>query len=110
MIIDFNNIEENIIHQFKDGEGDTITRMFNDGKNKIMRSQLNVGCSIGYHTHETSSETIFILSGEALFSYDGKEEIVHAGQCHYCPKGLAHGMKNNSQSEPVVFFAVVPEQ
>ena len=110
MIIDFDAIEEAVVPQFKGGDGNTLTRLFNDGQNKIMRSRLDVGCSIGYHTHETSSEQIFILSGEARFVYSGEEEIVKAGQCHYRPKGHSHGMFNNSTSQPLLFFAVVPEQ
>ena len=110
MVIDFNKIDEVANPQFKGGEGDTMFRTFNDGMNKIMRGRLGVGCSIGYHSHEANSEMIFILSGEALCRYDEGEEWLSVGQCHYCPKGHSHALINASSSEPLVFFAIVPEQ
>ena len=67
------------------------------------------GCTIGLHTHETSSEIIYILSGAGKVKYDDGEEAVSAGQCHYCPKGHSHALINNS-GEPLEFFAVVPNQ
>ena len=66
MIIDFSKIEETVSPRFKGGEGDTKSRTFFDGVNKIMRGRLDVGCSIGYHKHETNSEVFFITSCVAL--------------------------------------------
>ena len=109
MVIDFNKIEEVANPQFKGGEGDTMFRTFNDGQNKIMRGRLEVGCSIGFHKHETNSEIIFILSGEARCLYDDGEERLVPGQCHYCPLGHSHSLINASSTEPLVFFAIVPE-
>lgn len=110
MIIDFNTIEEVANPQFKGGEGDTMFRTYNDGQNKIMRGRLDVGCSIGLHKHESNSEIIFILSGEAHCLYDDGEERLVPGQCHYCPKGHSHSLINASATEPLLFFAIVPEQ
>lgn len=110
MVIDFNKMEEVANPQFKGGVGDTMFRTFNDGTNKIMRGRLEPGCSIGYHSHETNSEIIFVLSGEAKCLYDNDEERLTAGQCHYCPCGHAHALINASFTEPLVFYAVVPEK
>ena len=109
MKIDFSKIAEVANPQFKGGEGETMFRTFNDGTNKIMRGRLEPGCSIGYHSHETNSEIIFILSGEAVCCYDDTEERLTAGQCHYCPKGHSHSLANASAAESLLFFAVVPE-
>ncbi len=76
---------------------------------KIMLGRLAHGCTIGYHKHETSSEIIYILSGQADFLYDEGTETALPGGCHYCPKGHSHSMINRG-TEDVVFFAVVPEQ
>ena len=116
MVIDFNEIQEVANPQFKGGEGETMFRTYNDGQNKIMRGRLEPGCSIGYHKHETNSEIIYILSGEARCLYDGQsgatepqEERLVPGQCHYCPRGHSHSLINASATEPLLFFAVVPE-
>ena len=110
MIIDFNKIQEVANPQFKGGEGNTMFRTYNDGQNKIMRGRLEPGCSIGYHSHETNSEIIYILSGEARCLYDDGEERLTAGDCHYCPRGHSHSLINASATEPLEYFAIVPEQ
>ncbi len=109
MIIDFKNIEESVMPHFKGGEGDTRSRNFFDGLNKIMMGHLDVGCSIGYHKHETNSEVILITSGVARCLYDDGEERLVAGDCHYCPRGHSHSLINASDSAPLEYFAIVPE-
>lgn len=110
MVIDFSNIELSVMPHFKGGEGDTKSRIFFDGMNKIMLGCLDPGCTIGYHIHDTSSEIIYILGGQARCLYDDGEEILSPGQCHYCPKGHSHSLINASATEPLTYFAIVPEQ
>ena len=86
-----------------------MARMRVDELGKIMYGRLEPGSSIGFHSHETNSEIIYIISGKADFLYDSGKEEASAGECHYCPKGHSHSMINNG-SEDLVFFAVVPEQ
>jgi quercetin dioxygenase-like cupin family protein len=109
MIIDFSKIDEKIIPEFKGGKKDTAAKMYVDELGKIMKGRLVPGASIGMHTHDTSSEIIYILSGKADFLFDDKTEEAAAGSCHYCPKGHRHSMINNG-NEDLIFFAVVPEQ
>ena len=108
MLISFDNMEETVIPHMRGGEGRVMARMYTDGDNKIMRGKLEPGCSIGLHTHEGNSETIYILSGTGKVLYDGEYEPVSAGSCHYCPRGHAHSLINDSDGD-LVFFAVVPE-
>jgi mannose-6-phosphate isomerase-like protein (cupin superfamily) len=61
------------------------------------------------HCHDTSSEIIFILSGNGKTVCDGTEESVTAGDCLYCKKGSSHTLINNGTA-PLVFYAVVAEQ
>lgn len=109
MKIVFDEIEKTVIPNFKGGEKEFSTHMFTDSMCKIMRGTLEKGASIGLHTHETSSEMIFILEGEGTVLYDGETEILPKGSCHYCPKGHTHSLMNKNDA-PLVFFAVVPEQ
>ena len=110
MIIDFEKIEQAILPHFKGGDGETMTRTYFDGVNKIMKGCLGPGCSIGYHCHETNSEMIYILTGEARCLYDDGEERLTPGQCHYCPQGHSHSLINASATEPLTYFAVVAGQ
>ena len=109
MIFDYSTMEETALEHFKGGENTVYARMFFDGKNRVMLGRLPLGATIGLHTHETSSETVYVVSGTAKFLMDGAEEVVQAGQAHHCPKGHTH-MLMNGGAEQVVFFAVVPEQ
>lgn len=108
-MINFNNIPETVMHEFLGGRGDTLARISDDGKNKIMKITLAPGCSIGLHRHETSSEIILVLEGEGRAILDGKEETVRVGECHYCPRGSEHTFINEGETD-LIFFAVVPVQ
>ena len=109
MIIDYNSMKETVMPSFLGGEGALRAKMFSDERNRILHGVLEPGCSIGYHTHETSSEIIYILSGTGKVKVEGGEEPLKAGDCHYCPKGQAHSLINNSDGD-LEFFAVVPQQ
>ena len=108
MILDTNKIEEKALANFKGGEKALNARMHVDENNKIIFGRLEPGASIGEHTHETNSEIIFFTSGKGKVIYDGKEERVEAGLCHYCPQGHTHTLVNDSDAD-LTFHAVIPE-
>lgn len=109
MLIDFQKLEEKAIKNFYGGEKSTLAHLFIDEKNKIMFGKLEPGASIGLHTHQTSSEILYVLQGEGLVLYDGSSERLSKGLCHYCPKGHEHSLINDSNDD-LLFLAVVPEQ
>ena len=79
MLIEFDKMEPQIIPHMRGGEKEVQARMYTDPQNKIMRGRLIPGASIGMHTHETSSEIIYILSGKGKILYDdGCEQIGRA--------------------------------
>ena len=112
MLIEFDKMEPTVIPHMRGGEKQVSARMFTDSLCKIMRGRLIPGASIGMHTHETSSEIIYIVSGKGKILYDDASEPLEAGSCHYCPKGHAHSLMNDSPEggEDLRFFAVVTEQ
>ena len=107
MLIDFNAMEDTVIHGFVGGNGDTIMKKYDDGQNRIMRVILKKGCSIGEHTHTKNMETIYVLSGAAKITYNGEEEIVLAGMSHLCPRGGTHAIEQYGD-EDLVMSCVVP--
>lgn len=109
MIFDLKNEAAEAIPNFKGGEGEFIAKIHFDGMNKIIHGTLEPGSTIGRHTHEGDSEIIYILSGSGTVEDYGRLVGIEAGQCHYCPKGHTHSLKNNG-TENLVFFAVVPVQ
>ena len=108
MKILFDQMNDTVLEHFNGGEGQFVAKMFNDGKCKILRGLLAPGCSIGMHTHATSSEIIFVLSGEGKMLVDDTEELLRPGDCHYCPQGHSHSFINEAAGD-LVFYAVVPE-
>ncbi len=108
MIIDFEQIKEEVMVNFKGGNGELATRNFIDRKNKIMMSRLKPGASSGCHKHEGNSEIVYIISGHGHFLYDDGTEYFASGSIHYCPMGHSHAMFNDGD-EDVVYLAIVPE-
>ncbi len=109
MVIDFNDIEPKIIPNFKGGEKEISLRISDDGMNRILNGRLLPGASIGMHTHEEDSETLFVIEGEGHVLEHGGRTPVGAGMCVYCPKGESHSLVNDGE-EPLVFLAVVAKQ
>lgn len=109
MQIDFSAIPETVMPRFRGGEGNTHANMYTDPAIKIMRGKLPPGCTIGLHTHDSSSEVIYILSGQGKALFEGAYEPLGPGSCHYCPKGKTHSLINDG-AEDLCFVAVVPEQ
>ena len=108
MTLNFEQMGEKSFPNFKGGEKSLKAAMYAAPEIKIMRARLEPGATIGLHTHDTSAEIIYILSGTATVVTPEGDEVVSAGQCHYCPKGGAHSLQNRS-GEEIAFFAVVPE-
>ena len=107
MLLNFTEIEETVLPNPRGGQGEMISRIVQDGDNKIMYARLTPGSSIGLHTHERDSEVVYILSGAGKALYGGEYEPLSAGSCHYCPKGRAHSIINDG-AEDLVFLAVIP--
>lgn len=109
MKIDFNAMETQIIPHMRGGEKEMRAEITQDNLCKIMHGRLIPGGTVGFHCHETDSEILYVISGEANFLCDeGRIEIVRAGECHYCPRGTSHSLRNLG-TEDVVFFAVIPQ-
>ena len=116
MIIDFDKIDASVFPAFKGGEKEFSANMFFDGTNRIFKGRLIPGSSIGIHTHDDSCEVIFIIEGNGtLLEKDPDSGIetltsVSAGQCLYCQKGHTHSLRNFSDVQDLVFYAVVAHQ
>ena len=108
MVIDFSKMEEKVLPHFMGGEGELRAHMRVDELGKILHGTLNPGCSIGLHTHDTSSEIIYILAGTGKVLCDGVYEPLAAGDCHYCPRGHEHSLINDSDGD-LAYFAVIPQ-
>lgn len=108
MKIDFSAIEEKRVPEFKGGTGAARLRIYEDETIKVINGFLEKDSSIGMHTHQGDSETVYILEGTAKMLYDGTEEELSAGSCSYCPEGHTHSLVNIGE-EMLHFLGVIPK-
>lgn len=85
----------------RDGEGTVKITNFitspgdlNEKGRMFSRITLNPGCSIGYHVHEKDSEIFYFLTGKGIYSDNGEETEVSAGDVAFCPAGTGHSIRN----------------
>lgn len=78
-----------------------------DEQGKIIPTTIHAGGSIGLHTHETSDDINYILSGTGKAICDGKEELLRAGTCHICKKGSEHSITNTGDGNLAMLTVVV---
>ena len=107
MKIDFAEIEEKRVPAFKGGTGAAVLRIREDETIRVIRGYLEKDSSIGMHTHEGTSETVYILEGTGKMICDGTEEELNAGSCSYCPEGHTHSLINTGEG-PLHFLGVIP--
>ena len=95
------------------GKGEiTITHLLGekelDGKcGMFAKVTIPPKCSIGVHPHNGNTETYHILSGTALYNDNGTERQIGAGTTTFCPDGEIHGIENSSDTEDLVFIALI---
>lgn len=71
------------------------------------KNTLNPGSSLGYHQHRGSSETIYILAGEADYTdNNGKKYVLEAGDSTYCGDGESHSIACHGD-RPLEFMALI---
>ncbi len=75
-----------------------ITSEMNPGLT-LSRVKLLPGGELPPHTHETATETFYVLSGEAQCRIGDEEIALKAGQGGYAPPGISHTVRNTGPEE-----------
>ena len=74
----------------------------------IARIVLDPSSEIAYHRHDGEIETYCVISGEGMFrDVDGIEKHIGPGEIGVMEEGQSHGIRTLSDTEPLVFLAVV---
>lgn len=107
MLIDFNQKQEITVPGMNNGTGTMTAKMYIDEQGKVIPCSIHPGGSIGLHTHETSDDINYVLSGNGKAICDGKEEVMCAGTCHICKKGSSHSITNTGDTDLVLLTIVV---
>ena len=78
-----------------------------NGKGRLFsRITLNPGSSIGYHVHENDAELFYFLNGIGIYSDNGTDVEVRAGDVAICETGHGHGVTNTGE-DVLEFVAVI---
>ena len=71
------------------------------------RVTIKPGSSLGYHQHKGNSETYFILQGKGVYNDNGTEIVIGPGTTTFCADGEVHAIANASDTEDLVFMALI---
>ena len=87
----------------REGNGTVRITNFIEGPSELnekgrmfSRITLNPGCSIGYHVHEKDAELFYILQGTGVYSDNGVQRTVSAGDVTVCRTGEGHSIANET--------------
>jgi quercetin dioxygenase-like cupin family protein len=100
--------EINIYRAFKMGK-ETFHPMQTNDKTFKMDWWLEKGGGVPPHIHYYMDEHFEVLSGKVTFLVDGKKIIKHSGETLLVPKGVKHGIKNESSETISVRVIYSPE-
>lgn len=89
------------------GTGEISAKMYMSENGKIIPCTIHCGASIGLHTHSTSDDINYVISGIGKAICDGEEEELASGVCHVCPKGSAHSIINTGDDDLILLTIVV---
>ena len=78
----------------------------NDKGRLFSRITLNPGSSIGYHVHEQDAQLFYFLNGTGVYSDNGTDVEVKAGDVAICETGHGHGVVNTGE-DVLEFVAVI---
>ena len=70
-MMNFQRMPDTVLPHFKGGKGEMVAKMYNDDLNRILLARLAPGHSVGLHSHDTSSEIMYFLSGKGTVILNG---------------------------------------
>lgn len=107
MLIRFNEMPARTSPGMNGGTGEMTAKMYMDKNCKIIPCVIHKGGSIGLHTHNTSDDINYVISGTGKAVCDGETEELTAGVCHVCQKGSEHSIINTGDDDLVLITIVV---
>jgi mannose-6-phosphate isomerase-like protein (cupin superfamily) len=81
------------------------TVLFTGQKSQLVVMNIPVGGEIGKEKHAHVEQSLFILSGNATSTLDGKETVIGAGDVVVVTPGTQHNIVNTG-TEPLMVYTV----
>ena len=108
MMTKASNRKTNKVEKMAGGAGHVLIQPITEGEelgahcNMFSEVTLEAGCEIGYHEHHGETETYYITQGSGIYSDNGNEFPVEAGDVTFCKDGDAHGLTNTGSGNLVL--------
>ena len=80
-----------------------LTKADNELAN-VSKVQVPPGCEVGWHSHPTQVETVYLLTGQAVLTIGSTESAMMAGCIVAIPAGAEHALRNVG-TEPIELLA-----
>ena len=75
MLLDFENMEETVIHNFNGGEKDTRAKMYNDENMRILYGVLEREHLLVFMSIQTTAKKSFVFQARLQFILMGKQKF-----------------------------------
>ena len=86
-------------NQYNWGSGCSAWQLVNTPNFYVVEESMPPGSSEVEHHHEKSKQYFYVLSGNAIFTYNGQDIKVSANQSIYIEPGIRHKVRNDSSSD-----------
>lgn len=83
--------------------------LFNSDKMFIDQYCLRPGQMQKVHSHYAEDKVYIVLEGEAMFDIDGEQELFTEGMAVMARAGIAHGVRNDSDSNVILLVVMAPK-
>ncbi|AEH51899.1 cupin domain-containing protein [Pseudothermotoga thermarum] len=113
MVIKPEEMKVDLIENMRGGKGKVeiqhlVDKQLLEGKARLFaKLTVKPNSSVGFHKHENEFEIFYILSGKGLFHEDDKTIPIQAGDVCLTQSGHSHSIENTSETEDLVFLAVI---
>ena len=99
-----------ITNIIKETENNTTFRtvLFTGDKSQLVVMSIPAGGEIGKEKHPNVEQTLFILSGEAKVTLDGKETAVGSGDAVVVTPGVKHNLINTGDYPLMIYTIYAP--
>ena len=107
------NMEIEVREKMKDGKGTIpVTHLLRQiqmrGKCRFFgKMDIEPGCSIGLHKHESEEEIYYIISGKGVVEDNGIKQEVKTGDIIITGNGASHSIENTSNEKLVVLGVIL---
>jgi len=94
----------------KEGQPGRSDNVFSSPRSAVFIGQTKDPKGAGRHIHVVVDEIIFVYKGEGEMYLNGKWVPIKAGDLHFCPRGVAHGIRPLPEKELLIFNIFTPPQ